>query len=71
MKYEIGTTLTGGHGRFTLTDCEVIGTRELYEWGDSEETWLYTWSTDDDRRVLTTGRELSEAIADGAVLQHQ
>ena len=67
MKYEKGTALTGSHGRFTLTDCEVIGIRE----SDGEETWLYTWSTDDDRRVLTTGRELSEAIADGAVLQHQ
>tara|TARA_E500000305_G_scaffold110281_1_gene117720 strand:- start:342 stop:545 length:204 start_codon:yes stop_codon:yes gene_type:complete len=65
MKYEIGTTLTGGHGRFTLTDCEVIGIRE----SDGEETWLYTWSTDDDRRVLTTGRELNAAIADGAVLE--
>ena len=65
MKYEIGTALTGGHGRFTLTDCEVIGIREP----SGEETWLYTWSTDDDRRVLTTGRELSEAIADGAVLE--
>lgn len=67
MKYEAGTTLTGSHGRFTLTDCEVIGIRE----SDGEETWLYTWSTDEDRRVLTTGRELSEAIEDGAVLQHQ
>ncbi len=65
MKYEIGTTLTGGHGRFTLTDCEVIGIREP----SGEETWLYTWSTDDDRRVLTTGRELNAAIADGAVLE--
>ena len=65
MKYEIGTALTGGHGRFTLTDCEVIGIRE----SDGEETWLYTWSTDDDRRVLTTGRELNAAIADGAVLE--
>ncbi len=65
MKYEKGTALTGSHGRFTLTDCEVIGIRE----SDGEETWLYTWSTDDDRRVLTTGRELSEAIADGAVLE--
>ena len=65
MKYEIGTALTGSHGRFTLTDCEVIGIRE----SDGEETWLYTWSTDDDRRVLTTGRELSEAISDGAVLE--
>ncbi len=65
MKYEKGTTLTGGHGRFTLTDCEVIGIRE----SDGEETWLYTWSTDEDRRVLTTGRELNAAIADGAVLE--
>lgn len=65
MKYEIGTTLTGGHGRFTLTDCEVIGIREP----SGEETWLYTWSTDEDRRVLTTGRELNAAIADGAVLE--
>ncbi len=65
MKYEKGTTLTGSHGRFTLTDCEVIGIRE----SDGEETWLYTWSTDEDRRVLTTGRELSAAIADGAVLE--
>lgn len=67
MKYEKGTTLTGSHGRFTLTDCEVIGIREP----SGEETWLYTWSTDEDRRVLTTGRELSAAIADGAVLEHQ
>lgn len=65
MKYEKGTTLTGSHGRFTLTDCEVIGIRE----SDGEETWLYTWSTDEDRRVLTTGRELNAAIADGAVLE--
>ncbi len=65
MKYEKGTTLTGSHGRFTLTDCEVIGIREP----SGEETWLYTWSTDEDRRVLTTGRELSAAIADGAVLE--
>ena len=66
MKYKTGTTLTGSHGRFTLTDCEVIGIRE----SDGGETWLYTWSTDEDRRVLTTGRELSGAIADGAVLEH-
>ena len=65
MKYEKGTALTGSHGRFTLTDCEVIGIRE----SDGEETWLYTWSTDEDRRVLTTGRELNAAIADGAVLE--
>ena len=66
MKYETGTTLTGSHGRFTLTDCGVIGIRE----SDGGGTWLYTWSTDEDRRVLTTGRELSGAIADGAVLEH-
>ena len=66
MKYEIGTTLTGSHGRLTLTDCEVIGTREP----SGEETWLYTWSTQDEgREVLTTGRELNAAIADGAVLE--
>ena len=65
MKYEIGTTLTGSHGKFTLTDCEVIGIREP----SGEETWLYTWSTDDDRRALMTGRELNAAIADGAVLE--
>ena len=65
MKYETGTTLTGSHGKFTLTDCEVIGIREP----SGEETWLYTWSTDEGRRVLTTGRELSGAIADGAVLE--
>lgn len=64
MKYETGTTLTGGHGKFTLTDCEVIGIRE----SDGEETWLYTWSTDDGLRVLMTGRELTAAIADGASL---
>jgi len=64
--YKIGSKLTGSHGSFTLTDCEVIGTREPC----GEETWLYTWSTDEDRRVLTTGRELSGAIADGAVLEH-
>jgi len=66
MKYEKGTTLTGSHGRFTLTDCEVIGIRE----SDGEETWLYTWSTDEDRRVLMTGRELTAALVDGAVLEH-
>lgn len=64
MKYEKGTTLTGSHGRFTLTDCEVIGIRE----SDGDETWLYTWSTDEDRRVLMTGRELTAALVDGASL---
>ena len=67
MKYEKGTTLTGSHGKFTLTDCEVIGVRE----SDGEETWLYTWATSfRDAPVLITGRELSAAIADGAVLEH-
>ena len=66
MKYEVGTTLTGSHGRRTLKDCEVIGTREPC----GEETWLYTWSTHDgEREVLTTGRELNAAIADGSVLE--
>lgn len=66
MKYETGTTLTGSHGRLTLTDCEVIGIREP----GGEETWLYTWSTQDgEREVFTTGRELNAAIADGSVLE--
>jgi len=65
--YKIGSKLTGSHGSFTLTDCEVIGTREPC----GEETWLYTWSTQDEgREVLMTGRELNAALVDGAVLEH-
>tara|TARA_E500000318_G_scaffold72130_1_gene66775 strand:- start:290 stop:490 length:201 start_codon:yes stop_codon:yes gene_type:complete len=66
MKYELGTTLTVGHERLTLKDCEVIGAQEA----GGEETWLYTWSTQGDGRdVLTTGDELSAVIADGASLK--